>query len=116
MKGKHKGIKKELVTFTMACIISIVFVLSAGSIYLTYDTTQKSLAKSLKETSELVSEKITQQLKEYSIISEAIALYMKGNVQKGGNINIFLRIACTMLHCDVVRPFLHKSKGRRSRG
>lgn len=95
MKGKHKGIKKELVTFTMACIISIVFVLSAGSIYLTYDTTQKSLAKSLKETSELVSEKITQQLKEYSIISEAIALYMKGNVQKGGNINIFLRIACS---------------------
>ncbi|MFT4107076.1 MAG: methyl-accepting chemotaxis protein [Lacrimispora sp.] len=95
MKRKRKGIRKELVTFTMACIISIVFVLSAGSIYLTYETTRKSLEKSLKETSELVSEKITQQLKEYSIISESIALYMKGNVQKEGNINIFLRILCS---------------------
>ncbi len=95
MKRKRKGIRKELVTFTMACIISIVFVLSAGSIYLTYETTRKSLEKSLKETSELVSEKITQQLKEYSIISESIALYMKGNVQKDGNINIFLRILCS---------------------
>ncbi len=94
-KRKRKGIKKELVTFTMACIISIVFVLSAGSIYLTYETTRKSLEKSLKETSELVSEKVTQQLKEYSIISESIALYMKGNVQKDGNINIFLRILCS---------------------
>lgn len=95
MKRKYRGIKKELVTFTMACIITIVLVLSAGSIYLTYDTTRRSLAKSLKETSELVSEKITQQLKEYSIISESIALYMKGNVQKNGNINIFLRISCS---------------------
>lgn len=95
MKRNNRGIKKELVTFTMACIISIVFVLSAGSIYLTYDTTRKSLAKSLKETSELVSEKITQQLKEYSIIAESIALYMKGNLQKDGNINIFLRISCS---------------------
>lgn len=93
MKRKYKGIKRELVAFTIGCIICIVFVLSIGSIYMTYDTTRKSLAKSLKETSELVSEKITQKLEEYSIISESIALYMKGNVQKGGNINIFLRIA-----------------------
>lgn len=93
MKRKYKGIKRELIAFTIGCIICIVFVLSIGSIYMTYDTTRKSLAKSLKETSELVSEKITQKLEEYSIISESIALYMKGNVQKGGNINIFLRIA-----------------------
>ncbi|MDR1771742.1 MAG: methyl-accepting chemotaxis protein [Hungatella sp.] len=95
MKRKYKGIKKELVTFTIGCIICIVFVLSIGSIYLTYHTTRKSLTKSLKETSELVSEKITQKLEEYSIISESIALYMKGNAQNGSNINIFLRIACS---------------------
>ncbi len=57
MKRKYKGIKKELVTFTIGCIICIVFILSVGSIYQTYHTTRKSLAKSLKETSELVSEK-----------------------------------------------------------
>jgi methyl-accepting chemotaxis protein len=95
MKRKYKGIKKEMVTFTIGCIICIVFVLSIGSIYLTYNTTRKSLAKSLKETSELVSEKIAQKLEEYSIISESIALYMKGNVQREGNISIFLRISCS---------------------
>jgi methyl-accepting chemotaxis protein len=95
MKRKYKGIKKEMVTFTIGCIICIVFVLSIGSIYLTYNTTRKSLAKSLKETSELVSEKVAQKLEEYSIISESIALYMKGNVQREGNISIFLRISCS---------------------
>jgi methyl-accepting chemotaxis protein len=95
IKKKYRGIKKEMVTFTIGCIICIVFVLSIGSIYLTYNTTRKSLAKSLKETSELVSEKIAQKLEEYSIISESIALYMKGNVQREGNISIFLRISCS---------------------
>ncbi len=93
IKRKYRGIKKELVTFTIGCIICIVLVLSIGSIYLTYQTTRKSLAKSLKETSELVSEKITQKLEEYSVISESIALYMKGNAQREGNINIFLWIS-----------------------
>lgn len=93
MKKRQKGIKKELVSFTMGCIICIVLVLSMGSIYFTYHTTRNSLAKSLKETSELVSEKITQQLKEYSIISESIALYMKGAAQRDGNISIFLSIS-----------------------
>ncbi|WP_077612601.1 methyl-accepting chemotaxis protein [Clostridium sp. Marseille-P2415] len=95
MKRQSKGIKRELVSFTIGCIICIVFVLSTGSICFTYDTTRKSLSKSLKETSELVSEKITQQLEAYSIISESIALYMKGNAQREGNISIFLRISCS---------------------
>ncbi|MEY8354289.1 methyl-accepting chemotaxis protein [Lachnospiraceae bacterium 54-53] len=93
MKKRQKGIRKELISFTMGCIICIVLALSIGSIYFTYDTTRKSLAKSLKETSELVSEKITQQLEEYSIICESIALYMKGAAQRDGNISIFLRIS-----------------------
>lgn len=90
---KELGIKKELVSFTMGCIICIVLVLSMGSVYLTYRTTQKSLEKSLKETSELVSEKITQQMEKYSIISESIALYMKGAAQRDGNVGIFLSIS-----------------------
>ena len=48
MKRKYRGIKKELMTFTMACIITIVLVLSAGSIYLTYDTTRRVTGKKLK--------------------------------------------------------------------
>ncbi len=93
MKTHQKGIKKELVSFTMGCIICIVLALSMGSVYLTYHTTQKSLEKSLKETSELVSEKITQQMEKYSIISESIALYMKGAAQRDGNVSIFLSIS-----------------------
>ena len=93
MSRRRKGIKKELVMFTMSCITCIVFLLSVSSIYLIYDTAHKSLAMSLEETSELVSEKITQQLKEYSIIAESIALYEKGNAERGGNISIFLTIS-----------------------
>ncbi|MFT4006207.1 MAG: methyl-accepting chemotaxis protein [Lacrimispora sp.] len=93
MRTHQKGIKKELVSFTMGCIICIVLALSIGSVYLTYHTTQKSLEKSLKETSELVSEKITQQMEKYSIISESIALYMKGAAQREGNNSIFLNIS-----------------------
>lgn len=93
MKKHQKGIKRELVSFTMGCIICIVLVLSMGSVYLTYHTTRKSLEKSLKETSELVSEKITQQMEKYSVISESIALYMKGAAQRDGNAGIFLSIS-----------------------
>jgi methyl-accepting chemotaxis protein len=93
MNRHRKGIKKDLVLFTLTCIACIVFLLSVSSIYLIYDTAHRSLAKSLKETSELVSEKITQQLKEYSIIAESIGLYEKGNAERGGNIGIFLTIS-----------------------
>lgn len=93
MSRRRTGIKKELVMFTISCITCIVFLLSVSSIYLIYDTAHKSLAMSLEETSELVSEKITQQLKEYSIIAESIALYEKGNAERGGNIGIFLNIS-----------------------
>jgi methyl-accepting chemotaxis protein len=93
MNRHRKGIKKDLVLFTLTCIACIVFLLSVSSIYLIYDTAHRSLAKSLKETSELVSEKITQQLKEYSIIAESIGLYEKGNTERGGNIGIFLTIS-----------------------
>ncbi|WP_394523755.1 methyl-accepting chemotaxis protein [Lacrimispora sp. JR3] len=93
MSRRRKGIKKELVLFTMGCITVIVFLLSVSSIYFIYDTAHRSLAKSLAETSELVSEKITQQLKEYSIIAESVALYEKGNAERGGNIGIFLNIS-----------------------
>lgn len=93
MNRHRKGIKKDLVLFTLTCIACIVFLLSVSSIYLIYDTAHRSLAKSLKETSQLVSEKITQQLKEYSIIAESIGLYEKGNRERGGNIGIFLTIS-----------------------
>jgi methyl-accepting chemotaxis protein len=93
MNRHRKGIKKDLVLFTLTCIACIVFLLSVSSIYLIYDTAHRSLAKSLKETSQLVSEKITQQLKEYSVIAESIGLYEKGNRERGGNIGIFLTIS-----------------------
>ena len=93
MKRRQTGIKRELILFTMGCIICIVFILSAGSVYLSYDLNRRTLNKCLKETSELVSEKITQQLKEYSVIAESIALYQKGNAARGGNIGLFLNMS-----------------------
>lgn len=92
-RRKTAGIKRELILFTMGCIIFIVFILSAGSVYLSYDLNRRTLNKCLKETSELVSEKITQQLKEYSVIAESIALYQKGNAARGGNIGLFLNMS-----------------------
>lgn len=93
MKRHSTGIKRELILFTMGCIICIVFILSAGSVYLSYDLNRRTLNKCLKETSELVSEKITQQLKEYSVIAESIALYQKGNAAREGNIGLFLNMS-----------------------
>lgn len=93
MKRHQTGIKRELILFTMGCIICIVLILSAGSVYLSYDLNRRTLNKCLKETSELVSEKITQQLKEYSVIAESIALYQKGNAARGGNIGLFLNMS-----------------------
>lgn len=74
--NKSKGIKKELVTFVMCCIICIVCLLSVSSIYLTYNSTKESLRKSLFETSELVSEKITKQIEEYSVIAKLSSQYL----------------------------------------
>ncbi|RFZ76318.1 methyl-accepting chemotaxis protein [Lacrimispora amygdalina] len=93
MKRRQTGIKRELILFTMGCIICIVFILSAGSVYLSYDLNRRTLNKCLKETSELVSEKITQQLKEYSVIAESIALYQIGNAAREGNIALFLNMS-----------------------
>lgn len=93
MKRHQTGVKRELILFTMGCIICIVLILSAGSVYLSYDLNRRTLNKCLKETSELVSEKITQQLKEYSVIAESIALYQKGNAARGGNIGLFLNMS-----------------------
>jgi methyl-accepting chemotaxis protein len=71
-----KGIKKQLIAFTMRCIICIVLILSISSVYLAYYSTQQSLRKNLAETSELVSEKITQQIDEFNVIAQAAALYV----------------------------------------
>lgn len=72
---RKKSIKKELVAFTLVCILGIVLVLSASAVYFTYDSTKESLIKSLKETSSLVADKITQKINTYSILAESAALY-----------------------------------------
>ncbi|WP_124065806.1 methyl-accepting chemotaxis protein [Clostridium sp. E02] len=93
MKRNRKEIKKELILFTLGCIICIVIVLSISSVYHSYDTNRKSLDKCLRETSKLVSEKITQQLDEYSVIAESIALYENGSSGREGNMSLFLNIS-----------------------
>ncbi|MDF2885683.1 MAG: methyl-accepting chemotaxis sensory transducer [Lacrimispora sp.] len=102
MKRHRTGIKRELILFTMGCIICIVLILSTGSVYLSYDLNRRTLNKCLKETSELVSEKITQQLKEYSVIAESIALYQKGNAARGGNIGLFLNMSSSQYGLDKI--------------
>ena len=72
---RKKSIKKELVAFTLVCILGIVLVLSASAVYFTYDSTKESLTKSLEETSSLVADKITQKINTYSILAESAALY-----------------------------------------
>ncbi|WP_143320331.1 methyl-accepting chemotaxis protein [Clostridium sp. HBUAS56010] len=107
MARRRKGIKKELVLFTISSITCIIILLSVSSIFLIYDTAHKSLAKSLNETSELVAEKVTQQLKDYSIIAESIALYEKGSAGRGGNISIFLTISSSQYglnKIDIISP------------
>ena len=93
MKRNRKEIKRELILFTLGCIICIVIVLSISSVYHSYDTNRKSLDKCLRETSKLVSEKITQQLDEYSVIAESIALYENGSSKREGNMSLFLNIS-----------------------
>ena len=72
---RKKSIKKELIAFTLFCILGIVFALSASAVYFTYDSTKESLMKSLKETSSLVADKITQKINVYSILAESAAVY-----------------------------------------
>lgn len=74
---KPKGIKKELISFTMRCIICIVLILSISSVYLAYFSTRQSLIKNLSETTELASGKITQQIDECAVIAQAAALYVQ---------------------------------------
>lgn len=102
MKRHRNGIKRELILFTMGCIVFIVLILSSGSVYLSYDSNRRSLNKCLKETSELVAEKITQQLREYSVIAESIALYQKGNAARGGNIGLFLNMSSSQYGLDKI--------------
>ncbi|MCI2105737.1 MAG: methyl-accepting chemotaxis protein [Intestinimonas sp.] len=94
IKQRKRGIKKKLVSFTLICIVCIILVLTIGSVYLTYDSTRQSLVKSLTETTQLVSEKITEQLNEYSIVSQSVARYVSSTTQDS-SIKSFLNQTCS---------------------
>lgn len=86
-----KSIKKELVLFVSICILCVVVVLSSASIYFTYNSTAQSLTKSVKETSKLVSDKITKQIDSYSFIAESAALYQKSTNANSNDMQKFLK-------------------------
>lgn len=93
--SKKRSIKKDLVAFVSVCIFCIVLVLSLASIYFTYDSTRQSLTKSVKETSKLVSNKITQQINSYSLLAESIGLYQKSGNVSNSDLQKFLKQMCT---------------------
>ncbi len=76
-KSSRKSVRKELIAFVAACIFSVALLLSAASIYFTYNSTEQALIKSMKETSELASEKVSRQIETYSMVAESTRLYQR---------------------------------------
>ena len=85
---REKSIKKDLLRFTISCIICVIIVLSCSSIYFIYDSSKQALEKSLIETSELVGERVTDTINDYSIIAESVALQIKNGEEKNIDSNI----------------------------
>ncbi len=81
-KTGKKSIKKDLLRFTISCIVFVIMVLSFASIYLIYDSSKQALQKSLIETSELVAVQVTNKINEYSIIAESVGLQIKSVGEK----------------------------------
>ncbi|MDF2632002.1 MAG: tap 1 [Caproiciproducens sp.] len=94
-KSTKKSIKKELVVFVSTAIFCVILVLSSASIYFTYNSTQQSLSKSLKETSKLVSDKITKQIDSYSLIAESVGLYLKNSNGSQSEMQKYLEQLCS---------------------
>lgn len=106
--NKAKKIKRELIVVVSLCIFCVVLVLSSASIYFTYSSTQQSLTKSLKETSKLVSDKITMQIDAYSIVAQSAALYQKNSNADQSSINNYMKQMCSqygLTDIDLVGPF-----------
>ncbi|MEM5780216.1 MAG: methyl-accepting chemotaxis protein, partial [Lawsonibacter sp.] len=79
----------------MCFIICIVLLLSLSSIYLTSSSTQQSLTKSLSQSAELASQKITKQIDQFATIAQASALYVDSVDITHVSITKYLREACT---------------------
>lgn len=94
IKSKPRGIKGQLVSFTMLFIVCIVVLLSLSSVYLSYNSTKKTLVKNLSETSQLVSEKISQQVDKYAVIAQAADLYFNSVDITQVSVSKYLRDAC----------------------
>lgn len=104
---RKKSIKKELVAFTLVCILGIVLVLSASAVYFTYDSTKESLTKSLKETSTLVADKITQKINIYSILAESAAVYKNSAGVSTISLKSYLQKECSkynLTKIDIIDP------------
>ena len=102
---KQGGIKGQLVKFTMFFIICIIIILSLSSVYLSYNSTKQTLIKNLAETSELVSEKVSQQVDEYAIIAQAAYLYVDSVDVTQVSIVKYLQNACQqygLISIDIV--------------
>lgn len=105
IKFRQRGIKGQLVTFTMCFIVCIIILLSLSSVYLSYNSTKQTLIKNLSETSELVSEKISQQINEYAVIAQAAYLYVDSVDITQVSVTKYLRDACKqygLLSIDIV--------------
>lgn len=72
---RKKSIHRDLIALVVTSITLTVLMLCVVSIYFVYRSTEQSLEKSVKETSELISQKISDQIETYARLAESIAIY-----------------------------------------
>lgn len=74
-KSKGKSIKSELVAFTSIVVLLVVVVLTSLSIYAIKNSTTQALIKSVKEASELASNKVSMKIERYEFLASDIQSY-----------------------------------------
>ncbi|QIB68112.1 methyl-accepting chemotaxis protein [Aminipila butyrica] len=92
----HKSIRTDFVR-TIAILFTVVIaILATMSIYFIYESTKQSLVKSMRETSDLVSEKITLQIDGFGMLAEAAGDYYTLNGSDNSQITVYLSKLCEM--------------------
>ena len=78
MKGTSKiGVGRQLILSVLVCIVCIILFLSVIAIYFIRDSTTRALVKSLSETTQLVSDRVTRELDSCFVIANDAVQYFR---------------------------------------
>lgn len=105
-KMKRESIKKELLRLVSLSISGVILLLTCVSIFFTYNSTRDSLEKSIKQSSKLVSSKVTQQIETFSLIAQTVGMYKNMYVSKD-QMKTFLNNTCqqySLTEIDILSP------------